>query len=281
MTTILRRVQAEQFKREVHDLQTKQRVSHDSPLITLHPFMDGEGIIRVGGRLRNAPVSYSSRYPCVLPSKHYITILIIRDAHYRSLLLGIQISLSNLQESFWTLAAKSTVRRVLHKCIVCFRSRPISAQQLMGDLPESRVTYNRVFFNVGLDYGGPFNLKLSRNKTCKAYMCLFICMSTKAIHLELVSDLSTAAFLNALKRFVARRGKCANIYSDNGSNFKGANRELRAFYDLVTQHLIKRRSIVSALNNQYNGILSHRIPRTWGDYGKLELNQLKYICVEF
>lgn len=76
-------------------------------------------------------------------------------------------------------------------------------------------------------------MKLSRNKTCKAYICLFICMSTKAIHVELVSDLSTSAFLNALKRFIARRGRCAHIYSDNGSNFKGARNELNALYELI------------------------------------------------
>ncbi|XP_071651700.1 uncharacterized protein [Temnothorax longispinosus] len=105
----------------------------------------------------------------------------------------------------------------------------------MGDLPESRVTPKRAFFNVGIDYAGPFIIKLSRNKTCKAYLCLFVCMSTRAIHLELVPDLTTPAFLNALKRFIARRGKCANIYSDNGSNFKGANHELRALYELVSQ----------------------------------------------
>lgn len=70
---------------------------------------------------------------------------------------------------------------------------------------------------------------------CKAYLCLFVCMSIKAVHLELVSDLSTPAFINAFKRFIARRGKCANIYSDNGSNFKGANKELRVLYNFITQ----------------------------------------------
>lgn len=91
---------------------------------------------------------------------------------------------------------------------------------------------SRAFFNVGVDYGGLFNVKVSRNKSAKAYLCLFVCLVTRAVHLELVSDLSTA-FLNALKRFIARRGKCANIYSDNGTNFIGANNELKALSNLL------------------------------------------------
>jgi len=170
MTAILRRVQGERFAREIQDLRTKRQVRHDSSLLTLHPFLDDEGLIRVGGRLRNAQVSYSRRYPIVLPCNHHITTLIIRDAHYRSLHSGVQTLLSNLQESFWILSAKSTVRKVLRGCIVCFKAKPVSAQQIMGDLPENRVTCHRAFLYVGLDYGGPFRLKLSRNKTCVIYL---------------------------------------------------------------------------------------------------------------
>ncbi|XP_018368312.1 PREDICTED: uncharacterized protein LOC108764524 [Trachymyrmex cornetzi] len=90
----------------------------------------------------------------------------------------------------------------------------------MGDLPESKVTpKSRAFGHTGVDYAGSFSIKISRNKSGKAYLCLFVCMTTKAIHLELVSDLSTEMFLNALKRFISRRGKCESIMSDNGRNF--------------------------------------------------------------
>ncbi|XP_025990428.2 uncharacterized protein LOC113003767 [Solenopsis invicta] len=97
----------------------------------------------------------------------------------------------------------------------------------MGDLPSTRTTTSRPFLNVGIDYGGPFVIKISRNKTDKAYMCIFVCFSTRVVHLELVVDLSTAAFMRVLQRFIARRGKCASIYSDNAKNFVGANNELR------------------------------------------------------
>lgn len=105
----------------------------------------------------------------------------------------------------------------------------------MGNLPVNRVNPARPFWNVDVDYGGPFKIKISRNKTAKTYLCLFICFVTRAVHLELVSDLSTTTFLSALRRFIARRGKCVNIYSDNRTNFVGASHELQALTNLLKE----------------------------------------------
>lgn len=103
----------------------------------------------------------------------------------------------------------------------------------MGSLPASRVTPAPPFARTGIDYAGPFSIKISRNKTGKTYLCVFVCFVTKAVHLEVVSDLSTVAFLNTLKRFIARRGKPTNLYSDNGTNFVGANNSLKEMYQLI------------------------------------------------
>jgi hypothetical protein len=100
----------------------------------------------------------------------------------------------------------------------------------MGQLPEVRVKPSKPFANSGVDYSGPFYIKQGgkRSKTIvKCYIALFICLSTKAIHLELVSELSTEAYIASLRRFIARRGLCNNIYSDNGTNFVGAEKELK------------------------------------------------------
>ncbi|XP_043474298.1 uncharacterized protein LOC122506270 [Leptopilina heterotoma] len=128
---------------------------------------------------------------------------------------------------YWILSGRSAIRNVLRKCILCFRLKPTCPTQLMGELPKERVTPSRVFAHTGLDYAGPFAIKISRNKTSKAYLCLFVCMATKAVHLELVPDLTTNGFLNSLKRFVARQGKCISLSSDNGKNFVWASNELR------------------------------------------------------
>lgn len=112
----------------------------------------------------------------------------------------------------------------------CFRVKPFNDQNpLMGDLPFYRVEQNHVFARIGIDYAGPFSIKthkLRGSKLCKAYIALFVCMVTKAVHLELVTELTTQAFIATFRRFTSRRGKPVTVYSENGSNFVGANREL-------------------------------------------------------
>lgn len=106
----------------------------------------------------------------------------------------------------------------------------------MAPLPANRTQSTRAFLTTGIDYDGPITIKLQPGrgtKTCKAYIALFICFSTKALHLELVSSLTTGAFIAAFRRFVARRGKCVNLYSDCGSNFVGADVELRNLHSEV------------------------------------------------
>ncbi|XP_029163718.1 uncharacterized protein LOC114936567 [Nylanderia fulva] len=227
MKTLIKGCQAHSFAEELHNLSNKKRLQSKSKLLTLNPFLDEEGIIRVGGRLCNATIEYSQKHPIILPSKHHLTTLIIRDAHYKNLHAGSQAILMMVRNNYWPISGREAVRRVLRSCIVCFRAKPTVAHQLMGNLPAVRVTQQiRAFLHTGLDYAGPFTIKISRNKTSKAYLAIFICLVTKAVHFELVSDLTTTAFLNALKRFIARRGKCIALYSDNGTTFVGANNQL-------------------------------------------------------
>lgn len=122
---------------------------------------------------------------------------------------------------------------IVYKCIVCFRSKPVTTQQMMGDLPSNRVNVQPVFNCTGLDFCGPFLIKYRGQRKGvyhKVYVCIFICMSTKAVHFELVCDLTSEAFIASLKRFFARRGHAQTLYSDNGTNFVGANNELKRLY---------------------------------------------------
>ena len=130
---------------------------------------------------------------------------------------------------------RSYIRSVIHKCITCFRFRARGASQLLGQLPPSRVTPAKPFSQSAVDYAGPVFIRHGgqRSKsTSKAYIALFICMATKAIHLELVSDLTSDAFIAALKRFIARRGIPDQIFSDNGTNFRRASSTLHELYKL-------------------------------------------------
>jgi hypothetical protein len=106
----------------------------------------------------------------------------------------------------------------------------------MRDLPESRITESRPFTNIGIDYCGPFYIKERRDRNLrkvKVYVAIFIYLATKAVHIELVSDLTTDAFLAGLRRFISRRGHCATILSDNGTNFVGINKELKKLHILL------------------------------------------------
>lgn len=120
--------------------------------------------------------------------------------------------------------------------------KPKTLDQCMGDLPSARVTAAQPFSRTGVDYAGPFFIKQGRGKTkLKAYACLFVCMSTKAIHLELVTSLTTEGFLEALHRFVGRRGNVSKLFSDNGTNFTGAYKELEVLRALLNSQMLKDR----------------------------------------
>lgn len=226
-------MQEQEFSDDIKSLTQNRELPRNSKLLPLRPFLDQDGIIRVGGRLENSDLPYTQKHAIVLPAKHRLTRLIIRDEHYRLLHAGPQALLASLRQRYWPLSGRNTIRSVLRHCIVCFRSRPIAMQQLMGNLPAARVTPARAFLKCGVDYAGPFPIKISRNKSGKAYLCLFVCLATRAIHLEIAVDLSTTGFLNAFKRFIARRGRPSDMYSDNGTNFVGANNELKELANLL------------------------------------------------
>jgi len=222
-------IQRESFPSERESLRAGKPLSSKSSLLSLNPFLDKEKLIRVGGRLACAPLPLCARHPILLAS-HPVTQLIVRHAHLRSLHAGTQLTLNTLRQEFWLIRGRSLVRAVIHKCVVCARERAAIPTQLMGNLPRVRVSPpSRAFLNCGLDYAGPILIRSMSGRgvvSRKAYIVLFVCMATRAVHLEIVDGYSTPAFLGAYARFVARRGLPASIYSDNGTTFVGADREM-------------------------------------------------------
>ena len=151
----------------------------------------------------------------------------------RLLHAGRQLLNASLRQQYWVPRIKQVIHPVLHHCLPCFKLKAAASQQLMGQLPLTRITVSRPFLNAGMDYVGPFEIKVGNTRsktTTKCYIALFICMATKAIHSELLSNLTSEAFIAAQKRFIPRRGLVDHPYIDNGSNNVGANRELKAFF---------------------------------------------------
>ncbi|XP_076279061.1 uncharacterized protein LOC143208476 [Lasioglossum baleicum] len=244
-------VQSLHFQEEIKVLTKCKSLPKSSPLLRLNPFLDTDAIVRVGGRLRHSELSYSQRFPIVLPN-HRISELIIADCHQNILHGGTQLTLSIVRQVFWIINSRRIVRRLIHKCVKCVRARATTAQQQMGDLPKVRVTPSRPFSHCGLDYAGPLQARVLSGrgyKSHKVYIALFICLATRAIHLELVLDYSTAAFLSAFDRFVSRRSLPSEMYSDNGTNFQGADKELSvAFQQVISDPALRSRLAGDSIN---------------------------------
>ncbi|XP_039310346.1 uncharacterized protein LOC120358842 [Solenopsis invicta] len=203
---------------EIHALSIGKIIGTRNKISSLNPFLHKDNTLRVGGRLRHADFDFDKKHPIILAAKHPLK-LIFEDEHKRLLHLGPQALLSQIREKYWPIAD------------------PKESQ--MADLPHDRVSPTPVFYNVGTDYTGPFIIKDRKGRGCKthkAYICLFICMATKAIHLELVSDLTSENFILALRRFTARRGRPGKISSDNGTNFVGACSELKLLGEFLTSN---------------------------------------------
>ncbi|XP_058448664.1 uncharacterized protein LOC131428635 [Malaya genurostris] len=257
-------VQHECFTSEISALKANKHVSNQSKLRFLHPELH-DGLIRVGGRLQNADIHVNARNPLVLPSRHPLTRLIAETIHRQQLHCGPQQLLVTMHQRFWPLRGRDLVRSVVHSCVTCVKARPRQLSQLMGSLPAVRVTQSHAFENVEIDFAGPFYLRRSspRAAPSKSYVAVFVCMATKAAHLELVSELTTAAFIGCFRRFIARRGRPKNVYCDNAKNFVGADREIRRLF-LSQQH---RHAISSEASAQL--IQFHFIPARSPNFGGL------------
>ncbi|GFX94049.1 integrase catalytic domain-containing protein [Trichonephila clavipes] len=238
------------FHSEIQLLKKKHPLPNSSKLLPLGIFLDTDGIIKVGGRLKNSSLSPIQKHPILLPKSHRLTNLVIHYFHHINLHSGPQLTLCCIRQKFWIPSGRGVVGRLLSKCQTWFRFKAKSGEQLMGNLPANRFSAGRAFLNVGIDFGGPFIIKPSIPQSkvkLKSYLALFICMAIKAVHLEVVSDLSADAFLAAFRRFMFRRGNPTNMFSDNATNFKGASSYLKEQLKLIksveVQNFVTQESI--------------------------------------
>lgn len=206
------------------------QVSRQSSLLSLAPFMDSIGLIRVGGRINASPgLTDTQKHPILLPSSNF-ALNLVREMHQKNMHLGQLALLAMLREKYYMVRAKSHIRKAIHGCLKCYRLKPTETTQFMSDLPPARVTMTPPFVNVAIDYTGFYNIRASllRNTaSIKAYVVMFKCMCSGAIHLDLVTKLTTEAFIAVLDRFVSRRGLCTTIFCDNATYFDGACTELK------------------------------------------------------
>ena len=153
----------------------------------LNPFIDDNQLLRVGGRLQNSQSDYNSKHPFILPPKHPVSEKIITFYHTKYLHAGVSTLMALLRQKFWIIHSKSLIKLIIRKCTSCIRFNGNTLKQIMGNFPISRVNPSPPFYKTAVDYAGPYNLLTRRHrgaKTYKAYIALFVCQVTKAIHLE-------------------------------------------------------------------------------------------------
>ena len=206
----------------------KKKIKVVSSLFQLDPFIDMNGLLRVGGRLSESRcLSEDLMHPVILPKKNDITNLVIRHSHERVARAGRGNTLNELRSKYWITNANSAVRQYISKCVRCRRLRAVVGEQMMADLPRDRVTLAPPFTYCTVDYFGPYLVKEGR-KQLKRYGVLFTCLASRAVHLETAISVESDSFICAMRRFVARRGPVRQMRSDRGTNFIGAEKELKS-----------------------------------------------------
>ncbi len=220
--TIIKMVQQSAFCDVMQSLKYQKEIKSNSKLHPLNPFLDEHGILRVGGRLTHAELHPHVRNPAILPKDSQISTLLIKHYHEQVCHQGRGMTMNELlSNGIWILGCSKAVSSYIYKCAKCRKFRRPTEEQRMADLPQERMETTPPFTYCGMDCFGPFYINEGR-KELKHYGLLFTCMCSRAVHVKMLDDLSTDAFINALRTFITIRGRVRQIRSDQGTNFVGA-----------------------------------------------------------
>lgn len=228
---IIRSAQYKEFPEAFVQLCAGKELPEKSGLKKLSPFLDKAGCLRVGGRLTQADIESDEKNPLIIPRKQHMSVLLIRHYHQQVQHQGRHFTEGAVRSAgFWIVGGKQCISSVIHNCVICRKLRWKTETQEMGDLPKDRLSTQPPFSYVGLDIFGPWSVTARRTRgghsSSKRWAVLFSCMSTRAIHIELVESMDASSFINALRRFVSIRGPVKQFRSDCGTNFVGACKDL-------------------------------------------------------
>lgn len=250
-TSILRFTQQETFHDEIAVLSSGKCEVKESILYKLDPILE-DGLLRVGGRLSKAAMPEETKHPVILSKNQHVSSLLLKHIHKQVGHGGRNHVLSRLRRKYWITSANAATRKILSNCGFCKRHKGKLGEQKMGDLPVERLMPDLPpFTNVGVDYFGPIEIKRGRSLE-KRYGVIFTCMACRAVHLEVAYSLDTDSCINALRRFVCRRGQVSHLRSDNGTNFIGAERELREALAALNHSKIQRAFLQEGIKWSFN-----------------------------
>ncbi|XP_069129153.1 uncharacterized protein [Argopecten irradians] len=215
-------------------LTTEEKLRRDSPIISLSPYIDSNGVMRVGGRLNRLKdiLNQNELNPIIIPGKSHVGMLIVRYYHAATEHQGRHLTEGAVRAAgFWIVGCRRLVNSIIHHCVKFRKLRGQLLYQKMSDLPLARVTPSAPFTFVGLDVFGPWQVTSRKTRGglahSKRWAVIFTCLASRAIHIEVVEDMTSSAFINALRRFVSIRGEVQELYSDRGTNFVGSTNDLK------------------------------------------------------
>ena len=245
---VVKSVQKEAFTEEFKALSPsgeEKTVPKSSNLLRLDPFLDPNGLLRVGGRLRNSTLEYQEKHPVLLPKGHHVSKLIIRHFHEKVHHQGRQITSGAVREAgYWVVGAHRMISSLIESCVTCKKLRGAILTQHMANLPSDRLETSPPFSNVGFDVFGPWEIATRRLRggaaNAKRWGLVFTCLSSRAIHIELLETMDASSFICALRRFLAIRGPVEKLRCDQGTNFVGGKSQLDDALSEMDQTRIQR-----------------------------------------
>lgn len=236
-----------------------------SELYKSSPYLDTCGVLRVKGRLDAAKcLSEDTKRPIILPRRHYITRLIIDHYHRRYLHQNHDTAINEIRQKYDIQALRVVMKGIRHACQKCKNDSAAPQIPEMAELPFARPSaYERPYTYVGVDYFGPFKVKITRNCAAKRWGVIYTCLTTRAIHLEVAHSLTTSSCIMAFERFCTDCGSPREVYSDNGLNFHGMETELKEEFKKLNQDEIQQMFTNSEMKWSFNPPLSPHMGGAW------------------
>ena len=217
-------------QKEIYWKEIKNLTTPKQPRLVLvrqlRLFLDSKGFLRCGGRIHNAPLTEDTKFPYLLPPRHGFTALIISSVHAKLYHAGVSSTLTAIRQTYWIPTARRYIKTLLRHCTICRKQcgKPYSAPD-PAPLPKNRTQSLPPFTVTGVDFTGALYIRHNHEEH-KVYICLFTCATTRAVHLEVVNDLSMETFLLAFRRFASRKSLPQVMMSDNASTYLSAAEEL-------------------------------------------------------
>ena len=261
--TICRLLQTEAFPEEIKLLNDNKIVPKGNRLHKLDPFLDKNGILRVGGRLQNSSLCYGVQHPIILPKSGHLVELIIRFCHEKVNHQGRGFTINEVRSrGYWMIGCSRVVSTLIYKCVTCRKLRSRPQDQKMAELPKDRLESSPPFSYCGIDCFGPFVVKEGRREI-KRYGLIITCMSSRAVHIETLDDMTTDCFIKALRCLIAVRGSVRQLRCDQGSNFIGAKRILEEASQELPDNELRRFLTDNQCDFVFNSPYSSHMGGSW------------------